>query len=214
MTPLAEHPDLAQDVEIEIVPVVEPIVETPVAARAIEVIEMIDAAQVEEAPKKKRSRKKANGTTDGGAEGAQEEVGRGRHGIVPGRRRDAGDRRTGRRAAGDRGASRRLRFKRRRRTTEEAGPDATLLAAAQPPLAPEADLESAADQLFAPSDGIVIEQQIAEGTEGAEAARRCLDAGRRGCLATDDAADRSERAVERPTATFKTTVSPYACRAS
>ncbi|HET9987303.1 MAG TPA: helix-turn-helix domain-containing protein, partial [Kofleriaceae bacterium] len=62
LVPIAEHPDV--EVEIEIAPVLaasEPAIEV-VEAPAIEV-ELLEAAQAEEAPKKKRSRKKAAGMT-------------------------------------------------------------------------------------------------------------------------------------------------------
>ncbi|HET9989257.1 MAG TPA: hypothetical protein VFQ65_12090, partial [Kofleriaceae bacterium] len=51
---------------------------------------------------------------------------------------------------------------------EGARADAPSLEAATAALAPEVDLHPAADQLFAPSDGIVIEQQLAEDAELAD----------------------------------------------
>jgi cytoskeletal protein RodZ len=215
LTPIAEHPDVAQVVEIEVAPIV---VETPAPAPvpAIEVIEMIDAAQVEEAPKKKRSRKKANGTTatatTAGPRSRKKKsaaAGTGSSPVVvetqPQPQLDA---------SVETKIEDQISAPVETPVVEEAGPDAPLLAAAPQPLAPEADLESAADQLFAPSDGIVIEQQIAdEATDTAELADG----------STPVVADpwqptwqptmppiAASAPWKRPTATFKTTVSPYA----
>lgn len=195
MTPIEEHPDVvAQDavvqdaVEIEIAP----------PAAAIEVIEVIEAAQVEEAPKKKRSRKKANGATPSAAPRSRKKksaaAGTGSSPVVV----EIVETKS---APAETPVS------------DEAGPDASVLAAAIEPLAPEVDLESAADQLFAPSDGIVIEQQIAEGTHGVEDSAELADD------STPVVADPWQPTMppiaasvpwKRPTATFKTTVSPYA----
>ena len=214
LMPIAEHPDVAADFEpeIEIVHSVEAaVVETPVEApapapaSAIEVIEMIEAAHVEEAPKKKRSRKKANGATPNAAPRSRKKksaaAGTGSSPVVVETQAVASEAQTTEPTQAAPAEA---------PVSEEGGPDASLLAAAPQPLAPEADLESAADQLFAPSDGIVIEQQIAEGTHDLEVIAD---------VATPVVADPWQPTMppiaasvpwKRPTATFKTTVSPYA----
>jgi hypothetical protein len=202
MAPIEEHPDVvAHAAEIEIAP----------PAPAIEVIEVIEAAQVEEAPKKKRSRKKANGATPNAAPRSRKKksaaAGTGSSPVVVETQ------------AVETVAPHVVEIVETKSApaetpiSDEAGPDAPLLAAAIEPLAPEVDLDSAADQLFAPSDGIVIEQQIAEGTHGVEDSAALADD------STPVVADPWQPTMppiaasvpwKRPTATFKTTVSPYA----
>jgi hypothetical protein len=213
MTPIEEHPDVA--VAVHDVVVVE--IETAAPVPAIEVIEMVEAAQVEEAPKKKRSRKKANGATTTAAPRSRKKksaaAGTGSSPVV-----------VETQPVVETVAPQVVEIVETKSAPAEApasdvaGPDASLLAAAPQPLAPEVDLESAADQLFAPSDGIVIEQQIAEGTHGVEDSAELVA----------DVADDSTPVVadpwqptmppiavsvpwKRPTATtFKSAVSPYA----
>ena len=149
LTPIAEHPDLAAEPEIEIVvaPVETEIVEAPAAAptHAIEVIE-IGAAQVEEAPKKKRSRKKANGAPAAPRSRKKKSAaaGTGSSPVVVAQPEPP--------ASSEAPA-----------TLEVAQGEAATASAAPEALAPEPEL-SAADQFFAPSDGIVVEQDVVETT--------------------------------------------------
>jgi len=206
LTPIAEHPDLAEP-EIEII--AEPVVETPVVATApaIEVIE-IDAAQaaIEEAPKKKRSRKKANA-----------------NGAAPRSRKKKS-------AAAGTGSS----------PVVAAQPETAAISADAPvevasaTTAPEAPAQepelSAADQFFAPSDGITIEQAIEQDVVEAavEAPIEVIDVSQAPSQAPSQAIEMIEAPVvtdpwqptmpavvasvpwKRPTSTFKPALSPYA----
>ena len=202
LTPIAEHPDVAHEPEIEII--AEPVVETPVVATvpAIEVIE-IEAAQIEEAPKKKRSRKKANA-----------------NGAAPRSRKKKS-------AAAGTGSSPVVAAQ--PETAEiQAVPEeahAEVAIAAQEAPAPEAEL-SAADQFFAPSDGITIDQAIEQDVVEAavEAPIEVIDASQapthaieviEAPVVTDPWQPTMPAVVasvpwKRPTATFKPALSPYA----
>lgn len=146
LAPIVEHPDVVAEPEI--------IVEEAVAAPAIEVIEVVEAAPIAEvqldAPKKKRSRKKAAGTT------------------TP---------RTRKKKAAEITADGFVSVIASEPSIElppaivEPTVEAIVAAAEAP--APEIvepaletsttiDTTNAADALFAPSDGIVIEQEVAE----------------------------------------------------
>jgi len=212
LTPIAEHPDLAAAPEIEIVvaPVDTEIVEAPAAAptHAIEVIE-IGAAQVEEAPKKKRSRKKANGAPAAPRSRKKKSAaaGTGSSPVVVAQPEPP--------ASGEAPA-----------TLELAQVEAATAAAAPEALAPEPEL-SAADQFFAPSDGIVVEQDVVETTAEAPietvadtTAEAMIDAMIDAPTEISVVADPWQPTMppvvasvpwKRPTSTFKaTSLSPYA----
>ncbi|HEY6038982.1 MAG TPA: helix-turn-helix domain-containing protein [Kofleriaceae bacterium] len=212
LTPIAEHPDLAGEPEIEIVvaPIDTASIEAPAPAPApaIEVIE-IGAAPVEEAPKKKRSRKKANGAP-----------------AAPRSRKKKS-------AAAGTGSSPVVVAQAEpddpveALATVEAAPLETAIAAAAPEApAPEPE-PSAADQFFAPSDGIVIEQDVVEAAAEAPpetaiemavetAPETSADAPAESPVVTDPWHPTMPAVVasvpwKRPTSTFKaTTLSPYA----
>ncbi|MEO6774789.1 MAG: helix-turn-helix transcriptional regulator [Kofleriaceae bacterium] len=172
LMPIAEHPD----VEIEIatgpktapaVAVTAPAVTAPAVTAApapapgIEVevrevvAELIDAAQLD-APKKKRSRKKAAGTAAPRTRKSKSAAtGTGPSPLVV-----------------ELAASLEAAIEAPSLATaspdptsdvrDEVGADATMLEAAPIALAPEGELESAADALFAPSDGIIVEHELVE----------------------------------------------------
>ena len=145
LAPIAEHPD----VEIEIVAAPIEVIEVP----AIEVVEAAPIAEAVDAPKKKRSRKKAAGT------------------ATP---------RSRKKKNADLVAADGLAVVASEPSVELPPPTVETIAiaveASSEPLvavvdapAPEpvaaVDVDSAADALFAPSDGIVIEQEVADAEE-------------------------------------------------
>ena len=215
LTPIAEHPDVEHDVEIEIVAALP---ESPTPTHSP--IEVIEVAAVEE-PKKKRSRKKAAGTMGPTAPRTRKKksaaAGTGSSPVVV--ETIASEISTDAvviRAATEIVATAQIAEQVHADVVttdvsadprEDVQVAAPILEAATVTLAPEVDLESAADQLFAPSDGIVIEHDVADGsTPVADGS-------------TPVVADPWQPTMppvaasvpwKRPTSTFKTVVAPFA----